>query len=69
MAQILTAFPCLLEPVTPFSAKKTEVARRASQFDKGISPPPPAYWKRTHQDVTQLRLEIEDLKKVFCLKR
>ncbi|CAB3237242.1 unnamed protein product [Arctia plantaginis] len=57
------AFPCLLEPVTPFSAKLPEVVRKASQSDKAISPPPPKYWKRTHQDVTQLRLEIEDLKK------
>ncbi|KAJ8734779.1 hypothetical protein PYW08_014029 [Mythimna loreyi] len=49
-------YPCLVSPYTPFNRAATTV------YQQAIETLPP-YWKKTIQDVTQLKLQIEDLKK------
>lgn len=51
-------FPCLVPSNSMFSSATTK-----SIYKQSIETPP-AYWKKTIQDVTQLKLQIEDLKKV-----
>ncbi|XP_022829083.1 uncharacterized protein LOC111358254 isoform X2 [Spodoptera litura] len=50
------AFPCLIPPNSPFNRGNLASSRQTGDTT-------PALWKRTIQDVTQLRLQIEDLKK------
>lgn len=45
---------CIVETSSPF----TRISEKKRSADT------PTNWSRTHQDVTQLRLQIEDLKKV-----
>nr|ADH16742.1 SMC domain protein [Heliothis subflexa] len=52
-------FPCLMQSNTPFGPGSLFANRQSG--DKTT----PAIWKRTIQDVTQLRHQIEDLKKVI----
>uniref|UniRef100_UPI00311ABD92 uncharacterized protein LOC110370601 n=1 Tax=Helicoverpa armigera TaxID=29058 RepID=UPI00311ABD92 len=50
-------FPCLMPPNSPFGAGSLFTGRQSGDTTT------PAIWKRTIQDVTQLRHQIEDLKK------
>ncbi|KAF9419223.1 hypothetical protein HW555_004150 [Spodoptera exigua] len=53
---LAAAFPCLMPPNSLFSPGMFVVNRQTGDTT-------PVFWKRTIQDVTQLKLQIEDLKK------
>lgn len=47
-------YPILVRPKSPATANGPTTPAKT-----------PAYWRQTMQDVTQLRVQIEDLKKVI----